>query len=148
MPRGGSGRPLRGYTRVSRARGGGWVSPASVRITEYEYRNRVAKKQGWTNAYQSDKFRKSQSWKKTVLDIGKAKVNYTLDEYGNETYIGPDLTYKGGTMHDAYVVQQRRLKGDLMVPEGQNTKMDETELGRVLIASGRRPSDAVWEYAA
>lgn len=147
MPRSGGSRPLRGYTRISRARGGGWESPRGVWITDYEYRNRIAKKQGWKSAYESDKFRRSQTWKKWVLDIGKTKINYEIGPHGEEIYIGPDLSYKGEAMRDAYVVQQRRLHGDPIVPDGPDTKMDETELGRLLIASGRRPSDAYWQYA-
>lgn len=135
MPRGGS-KPPRGYTRVPRSRGGGYESPRGVRITEYEYRNRVAKKLGWKSAYQSDKFRRSDTWKTWVIDIGKTKVDWELGE-------APDVSYTGELMHDAYVVRQRDLAGLPRAP-GVAMPMSDNELGRLLIATGRVSDDQWW----
>lgn len=153
MPRGGR-KPLRGYRRLHPADGRGYITPNGRIISEYEYRSRVARKQGWKNAYQSDKYRRSESWSKWKADIENSKGNFLLDVVGNyklgkhgkPIYIGPDLSYKGETMYDAYVVRQREIKGEVMIPDGPETKMDETELGRLLILTGRRPADAFWVY--
>lgn len=141
MPRGGEGRgPLRGYTRVSKNR---WRVKSSGReITDYEYRSRIARKNGWKNASEADRFRKSQTWKKWILDISESKKNYDV----KGRYIGPDISYRGSAMRDAYLINKRRREGELLVPEGPDTPLVDTELGRLLIASGRRPEDAFWEY--
>jgi len=104
----------------------------------------VAKKLGWKSAYQSDKFRRSEAWQDWLIKIGEAKVNYELDEYGKPIYIGPDVTYRGEIVRDAYVVRQRELRGENLKPEGPAKEMREDELGRLLIGIGRRESDDWW----
>lgn len=150
MPRGGGkSSSLRGYTRVTALKRGkrrtiAWEDSHGKLITDYEYRSRVARKQGWKNASEADRFRKSQTWKRWVLDVSQSRKNY--DSKGK--YIGPSLSYRSPLMRDAYEVNKRRSEGELLVPEGPNTPLAETELGRLLIGSGRRPDDAFWEYAS
>lgn len=141
MPRRGkSAKPLRGYTRINKNR---WRTSSGKEITDYEYRSRIARKQGWDNASQASKFRNTQTWLKWKYEVLKNEENF--DSKGK--YIGPDLSYRGELMRDAYDIQERAKEGKTSTRrKGEKIRADETELGRLLIAMGRISEDAEWVY--
>jgi hypothetical protein len=126
-------KPLRGYRRASKNR---WETPAGREITDYEYRNRLARKAGWKNYYQASKFRKSQQW---------AVDRFELQLAGE---LASDLTYRDSIMHDAWETWTKRERGESMLVPGYRGNASDTSFGRYLIALGKIPSDAYWDYSA
>lgn len=141
MPRRGSSRkPLRGYTKVGKSR---WRTPNGIEISDYEYRSRRARKAGWKNYSEVEKWRKSPFGKEFRFDILNSSSNYDT----NGDYIGPDLTYHNRLWHDWKVVHDKQVRGEKFTTHGQRQRADKSALGRMLIALGKLPIDFEWEYA-
>lgn len=136
----GRSKPLRGYTKVGKSR---WKTPAGKEISDYEYRSRRARKAGWKNYSEVERWRKSPKGREHRYDVLKNDDNY--DSKGK--YIGPDLTYHGRIWHDWKEVNERQARGERFTTHGQRERADNSAFGRTLISIGKIPQDFEWEYA-